>query len=80
MKEFEEFELVIRRSEKWLKQFRKRAFYLSETFPLKEFKLPKQLDYLEEKHIPLLRATLKKHWEIFWVNVLEELKTRPLEA
>lgn len=79
-KEFEEIELIIRRSGKWLKRYRKRHFYLSETFPLKYFNLPKNLNYLEEKHIPLLRAILKRHWETFWINVLKELRENPLEA
>ena len=80
MKEFEELELVIHRNKKWLGPHEKRMFFLSPTFPLQIFKLPKELEYLTEKHIPQLRATVKLHWERFIVNLMQDLKERPISV
>lgn len=80
MKEFERLELVIHRNEKWLEPHEKRGFYLSPTLPLKTFKLPNELDYITESHTPQLRAILKRHWEILIVNLLKELKEKPIRT
>ena len=76
MKEFEDLELIINRNEKWLKL--QHPFYLSEHFPICNLVLPKELEYLEEGDLPLLGAIIRRHWQNFIVNLLKELKEKPI--
>ena len=78
-KEFEDLELVINRNEKWLKPHEKRGFFLSDKLYIQSFKLPKELDYLTEDDIPLLRAIVKLHWERFIVNLMKDLRERSIK-
>ena len=77
MKEFEDLELILNRNEKWLKQ--QHPFYLSEHFPIINLVLPKELEYLEEKDLPLLGAIIRRHWGNFIVNLMKELKEKPIK-
>ena len=80
MKEFEDLELAIHRSQKWLEPHEKRGFFLSSTLSLQNFKLPKELSYLTEERTPQLRAIIKRHWETFIVNLMKELRQHPISV
>lgn len=77
-REFEDLELIINRNKKWLEEHEKHRFYLSEHLPLINFKLPKELDNLTEEDTPLLRATIRRHWEKFIIGLMVELRENPI--
>lgn len=58
-KEFSHIEIRAVRNPKWLKQFEKQGFFLSDEFPLGDFELPDGYENMEEKDIDKLAEKMK---------------------
>lgn len=54
-KEFSHLEVRLVRNSRWLRQFEKRGFYLSESFPVAVFELPKVFENMSEKDLDVFR-------------------------
>jgi hypothetical protein len=59
VKEFDHIEITLVRNPDWLKIREKKGFFLSEDFPLGEYKLPIDFESMTESDIDRLIAYLK---------------------
>jgi hypothetical protein len=59
MNEFSHIEINVIRNPDWLKEREKKGFFLSESFPLGEYKLPPGFESMKEQDIDRLIEALK---------------------